>query len=215
MHGKVAFRNGKIADVVNAIRETKPDVSKKIYVDLPTTNVDEKTFTDISNSIDTDVERNETKSDELRNRTGKTTETCESTTDNKEELSALILTPFIEQGRIGEARNVSKVNSELFLGVESYSGYFTVNKMYNSNIFFWYFPVENKPVETTPWIVWLQGGPGASSMTGIFEEIGPFKIQSSFVLKSMYMLNILKLKIPKIRCLVCDFGNITLFIIMA
>lgn len=98
--------------------------------------------------------------------------------------TALILTPFIENGQIDKARDASKVNSTVFFGFDSYSGFITVNKTYNSNIFFWYFPVENKPVNETPWIIWLQGGPGASSLTGLFDEIGPFKLSPFGTLKS-------------------------------
>ncbi|CAK1544220.1 unnamed protein product [Leptosia nina] len=90
--------------------------------------------------------------------------------------TALILTPYIERKQIEEARKTSKVDPKLLSGVESYSGYFTVNKTYNSNVFVWYFPVENKKVNDTPWIIWLQGGPGASSLTGLFEEIGPVRV---------------------------------------
>ncbi|CAH2104266.1 unnamed protein product [Euphydryas editha] len=97
--------------------------------------------------------------------------------------TALILTPFIEKGQFDEARKASIVNSKLFLGVDSYSGFITVNKTYNSNIFFWYFPIDNKRVNETPWIIWLQGGPGASSLLGLFEEIGPFKLSPAGVLK--------------------------------
>ncbi|KAL4712842.1 hypothetical protein ACJJTC_011912 [Scirpophaga incertulas] len=89
---------------------------------------------------------------------------------------ALLLTPYIKEGKLEEARKASEVNPDIFLGVKSYSGFFTVNETYNSNIFFWYFPVEKKPVNETPWIFWLQGGPGASSMVGVFDEIGPFKV---------------------------------------
>ncbi|XP_053613853.1 vitellogenic carboxypeptidase-like [Plodia interpunctella] len=97
---------------------------------------------------------------------------------------ALILTPLIEDGRIDEARNASKVDSEQFLGLESYSGFLTVNETYNSNLFFWYFPVENKTVSETPWIIWLQGGPGASSLTGLFDEIGPLKLENGHLIRS-------------------------------
>lgn len=93
--------------------------------------------------------------------------------------TALILTPFIAEGRINEARNACRVDPNIFLGIESYSGYFTVNETYNSNLFFWYFPVVDKPLNQTPWIIWLQGGPGASCMTGLFDEIGPFKVNSN------------------------------------
>ena len=53
----------------------------------------------------------------------------------------LILTPFIENGNLDQARNLSKVDSE-FSGIESYTGFFTVNKKYNSNLFFWYVPAQ-------------------------------------------------------------------------
>lgn len=104
-------------------------------------------------------------------------------TNETEHLEPLILTPLIEQGRIDEARNASVVNPELFLNVTSYSGYLTVNKTYNSNMFFWYFPIADKPICESPWIIWLQGGPGASSMTGLFDEIGPIKMDAKLNLE--------------------------------
>jgi vitellogenic carboxypeptidase-like protein len=59
----------------------------------------------------------------------------------------------------------------------SYSGYFTVNSTYGSNMFFWFFPSQdNNP--TAPVCVWLQGGPGGSSMFGLFTENGPFSVNA-------------------------------------
>ena len=55
----------------------------------------------------------------------------------------LILTPFIENGNCEQARNLSKVDSE-FSDIKSYTGFFTVNKKYNSNLFFWYVPAQVK-----------------------------------------------------------------------
>lgn len=98
--------------------------------------------------------------------------------------TALILTPYIKEGRIAEARNASRVDSKLFLDFESYSGFLTVNETLRSHLFFWYFPVPEKPVNETPWILWLQGGPGASSMTGLFDEIGPVNYSPHGSLKS-------------------------------
>lgn len=51
----------------------------------------------------------------------------------------LILTPLLESGHVEEAQRLSRV-TELVPEVTSYSGYFTVNPKYNSNMFFWYFP---------------------------------------------------------------------------
>lgn len=88
----------------------------------------------------------------------------------------LFLTPYIKEGRIIAARQASKVPS-LIEGndVESYAGYLTVNSVYNSNLFFWFFPAENNPSKA-PVALWLQGGPGGSSLFGTFAENGPFSI---------------------------------------
>jgi vitellogenic carboxypeptidase-like protein len=57
--------------------------------------------------------------------------------------SKLILTPYIEAGNISEARNLSAVSGGPFpADIPSYSGFFTVNKQYDSNLFFWFFPAE-------------------------------------------------------------------------
>jgi hypothetical protein len=39
--------------------------------------------------------------------------------------------------------------------VASHAGFLTVNKLFNSNMFFWYFPAAFKP-ETAPLLIWLQ-----------------------------------------------------------
>lgn len=59
--------------------------------------------------------------------------------------------------------------------VQSYAGYFNVNKTYNSNMFFWYFPAEIDP-ENAPVLLWLNGGPGAPSTFGCFLENGPYNL---------------------------------------
>lgn len=59
----------------------------------------------------------------------------------------LFLTPLIEAGNVDEARLLSRVGAlPGDGGVESYSGYFTVNKTSNSNLFFWFFPAEVKMI---------------------------------------------------------------------
>lgn len=57
--------------------------------------------------------------------------------------SKLILTPYIENGTIEEARALSAVSGgPIPEDIPSHSGFFTVNKQYNSNLFFWFFPAE-------------------------------------------------------------------------
>lgn len=94
----------------------------------------------------------------------------------------LILTPYIEQNKIKEALTASEVHFNGFKKVKSYSGYFTVNKQYNSNLFFWFFPSLGDP-KNDPVVLWLQGGPGATSLFGLFAENGPFTVKTKKGLK--------------------------------
>lgn len=64
-------------------------------------------------------------------------------TSPKEDVGEpLLLTPLIESGKINEAREKSAVEHAEIEGINSYSGYFTVNKDYGSNMFFWFFPAQ-------------------------------------------------------------------------
>ena len=87
----------------------------------------------------------------------------------------LFLTPYIESGQLDQAKNLSRVNLEPGYSHPSYSGYLTVNKTHDSNLFFWFFPAQNSD-PSSPFLVWLQGGPGSSSLFGLFAEQGPILV---------------------------------------
>lgn len=87
----------------------------------------------------------------------------------------LFLTPLIKNGSTALARSLSRVDPEQFCGLESHSGFITVKEEYNSNLFFWYFP-HKKEAKTKAWIIWLQGGPGFSSLVGLFNIMGPLEM---------------------------------------
>ncbi|XP_073755111.1 probable serine carboxypeptidase CPVL isoform X5 [Callorhinus ursinus] len=55
----------------------------------------------------------------------------------------LFLTPYIEAGRLEEGKGRSMVPPFPGSNVKSYAGYLTVNKTYNSNLFFWFFPAQS------------------------------------------------------------------------
>lgn len=87
----------------------------------------------------------------------------------------LFLTPLINNGEVDKARAMSKVPDLDGVGVTSYAGYLTVNASCNSNMYFWFFPALNNDTKA-PVLLWLQGGPGGTSMFGLFNEHGPIMV---------------------------------------
>nr|CAI5869722.1 unnamed protein product [Callosobruchus analis] len=95
----------------------------------------------------------------------------------------LILTPLLEQNKTDEARKAANVSlGGVASQVTSYAGYFTVNKRFNSNQFFWFFPSKGD-YKNDPVLLWLQGGPGWPSMFGLFMENGPIAVDKNSRLK--------------------------------
>ena len=75
-----------------------------------------------------------------------------------------------------EADRISSLPGQPSVGFSQYSGYVTVNPAAGRALFYWLVEATKDP-ETAPLVLWLNGGPGCSSVAyGASEELGPFRI---------------------------------------
>ncbi|KAH7329252.1 carboxypeptidase Y precursor [Stachybotrys elegans] len=72
--------------------------------------------------------------------------------------------------------------------VKQYAGYLD-NEADDKHLFYWFFESRNDP-ENDPVVLWLNGGPGCSSLLGLFMELGPATIDKNIkVVNNPYAWN--------------------------
>ncbi|XP_021744589.1 serine carboxypeptidase-like 45 [Chenopodium quinoa] len=72
---------------------------------------------------------------------------------------------------------------------QQFSGYITVNEVEKRNLFYYLVQAETNP-SSKPLVLWLNGGPGCSSIgAGAFGEHGPFKPSGNGLIKNEFSWN--------------------------
>jgi len=88
----------------------------------------------------------------------------------------LLLSAVLKREGAEAARKVSSVSLPSF-DHPSYSGFLHTDDDGDKEMFFWYFPPLSG-AKDAPLLIWLQGGPGGSSMFGLFGEMGPIALDA-------------------------------------
>jgi len=86
-------------------------------------------------------------------------------------FSTLLLSIFFSSLLLADDRITSLPNYSGKLS-EQYSGYLTVDSNNGRNLHYWFVPSQGNP-KTDPMVLWLNGGPGCSSLDGFWYEHGP------------------------------------------
>ncbi|KAG4204718.1 hypothetical protein ERO13_A04G058500v2 [Gossypium hirsutum] len=90
-------------------------------------------------------------------------------------LIAASLEDSIAQQKLDKVHNLP--GQSFTVDFAHYAGYVTVNKHSGRALFYWFFEAAKDP-DSKPLLLWLNGGPGCSSVAyGEAEEIGPFHIR--------------------------------------
>ncbi|KAI0053186.1 serine carboxypeptidase [Auriscalpium vulgare] len=89
-----------------------------------------------------------------------------------QQFSVAASTPTPGKLRVTENSGVCETTP----GVYQASGYGDLTS--NESVWFWFFAARNNP-DTAPLITWFNGGPGSSSMIGLFQELGPCRINNA------------------------------------
>ncbi|XP_019171506.1 PREDICTED: serine carboxypeptidase-like 31, partial [Ipomoea nil] len=99
--------------------------------------------------------------------------------------SLLLFEPVAVAARLSQRSNenisdlVTQLPGQPSVGFKHYAGYVTVNESNGRALFYWFYESLTLP-EQKPLVLWLNGGPGCSSVGyGATQEIGPFLVDSN------------------------------------
>ncbi|KAF0698706.1 hypothetical protein As57867_010666, partial [Aphanomyces stellatus] len=80
-----------------------------------------------------------------------------------------------------QVTDLPNYNDESPIDFNHYAGHMELPSN-GQKMFYWFVESDHNP-ETDPLVLWLNGGPGCSSLGGFFTELGPFVVQSDLSVK--------------------------------
>ncbi|RDX63177.1 Serine carboxypeptidase-like 40, partial [Mucuna pruriens] len=96
------------------------------------------------------------------------------------EAQDLVVHDMVVHSQLGlkEKDRIEKLPGQPQVKFSQYGGYVTVDKL-AGRAFYYYFVEAQRSKQTLPLLLWLNGGPGCSSLAyGAMEELGPFRVNS-------------------------------------
>ncbi|BAT96248.1 hypothetical protein LR48_Vigan02g047800 [Vigna angularis] len=104
-------------------------------------------------------------------------------------LLFVIAQSFVGVNSVSQADKISTLPGQPAVKFQQYAGYITVDEKQKRALFYYFVEAEVEPV-SKPLVLWLNGGPGCSSVgAGAFVEHGPFKPSENGLLKNEFSWN--------------------------
>ncbi|CAN7009967.1 hypothetical protein Bca4012_029647 [Brassica carinata] len=107
-------------------------------------------------------------------------------------VTALILLhalSLVSSTVMSRADRITSLPGQPKVGFQQYSGYVSIDEKKQRALFYYLAEAEAKPI-SKPLVLWLNGGPGCSSLgVGAFSENGPFRPKGSVLVRNQHSWN--------------------------
>ncbi|KAK9278933.1 hypothetical protein L1049_028514 [Liquidambar formosana] len=96
---------------------------------------------------------------------------------------------MLVESSLSHSDKISELPGQPRVGFRQFSGYVTVNVKKKRSLFYYFVEAEVDPA-SKPLVLWLNGGPGCSSLgVGAFSENGPFRPKGEVLVRNEYSWN--------------------------